>query len=398
MKLSNQLRTLKLNHNSLFQVGYFLLIFNQVLAQSQFEQMRYPSLLLKAFRWIITVCFMVFIIKKGIYPYSKRSFFWLGFVMLSILEMICFNGKLLLIILFLTVISAYKTNLNSLINTHIKALLAGVIFVSLSSFIGILDILGEHKEFDNITGFLFKQDSIRYSFGFLNSNVIPLIFLFLYLYFLMVKKDKYKWYYDIFALAWNYIIFLLCGSRMCIVLLFFSVILRLLMSINKAYFVHIFTPGAFFLLGGCLIFSLILPRSALYGCPLVTIIDRALTARITIMKNILLKYPITLFGYGDLSINSAKEYLTMDNGYIALFVTRGLLIGIVFMCFLLMLIINSKKTKNPYLLLLVIIVILANIVDNSIVHYITFPLYILSFNGGYKNWYEQQNFDNCTSV
>ena len=47
MRISKQLRILKFNYDSLFQIGYFLLIFNQVLAQSQFNEMKYPSLLLQ---------------------------------------------------------------------------------------------------------------------------------------------------------------------------------------------------------------------------------------------------------------------------------------------------------------------------------------------------------------
>ena len=98
------------------------------------------------------------------------------------------------------------------------------------------------------------------------------------------------------------------------------------------------------------------------------------------MRNVLARFPITLFGYGEVTIDNSVEYLVMDNGYIALFVMRGLIIGLIFMTFLLMMINTSKKSKDPYLLMFIIIMILANIVDNSILHYITFPIYIMSFN------------------
>lgn len=380
MRISKQLRILKFNYESLFQIGYFLLIFNQILAQSQFNEMKYPSLLLKLFRWLLISCFTVLIMCKGKYPYNRRGLFWLCFAVIAITEMLFFNGKLLLIILFLLVIASYKTNMNSLIKIHIKALIYGIIVVSFSSWIGVLDILGVYKQFDNISGFLFKQSNIRYAFGFINSNIIPITFLYLYLYTVLEKKDKYKWYMDVFAVIVNYLIYLLCGSRVCILLLLFAVFLRMLIQMDKKRFLSLFAPMTVVLLIGCLMFSLILPSSSLYTTSLVAIIDKFFTARITIMRNVLARFPITLFGYGEVTIDNSVEYLVMDNGYIALFVMRGLIIGLIFMTFLLMMINISKKSKDPYLLMFIIIMILANIVDNSILHYITFPIYIMSFN------------------
>lgn len=113
----------------------------------------------------------------------------------------------------------------------------------------------------------------------------------------------------------------------------------------------------------------------------VTVIDRIFTARITIIRNVLSKYPITLWGYGDIVTDNSAEYLVLDNGYIALFVKRGIIIGIIFIVFLIMMIWNAKRNSDAYLLLFISIMIIGNIIDNSILHYITFPIYILSFNG-----------------
>lgn len=380
MRISKQLRTLQFNYESLFQIGYFLLIFNQILDQSQFNEMEYLSLLLKLSRWVLIIYFALLIIWKGKYPYNKRGLFWLCFLIIAIIEMLFFNGKLLLIILFVLVIASYKTNVNYLINIHIKALIFGMIIVSFSSWLGILDILGVYKQFDNISGFLFKQSNIRYAFGFINSNIIPITFLYLYLYTVLIKKDNYKWYMDVFAVIVNYLVYFLCGSRVCILLLLFAVILRILIQIDKKRFLSFSAPMAVALLVSCIMFSLILPSSPLYATSFIAIIDKFLTARITIMRNVLAKFPITLFGYGEVSIDNSVEYLVMDNGYIALFVMRGLIIGMIFMTFILIMINISKKKKDPYLMMFIIIMILANIVDNSILHYITFPIYIMSFN------------------
>ena len=383
MKISNKLKILKLNNDTLYQIGYFLLILDQVLTQSQYNEMELPSLLLKLLRWFLIFYFAFLILRKGKYPHNQKGMLGIFFAAVVLAEMLFFNGKLLLVILLMLVISSYKTNINSLIKCHISALILGVFLVTLSSWIGILDVLGVYKQFDNITGFLFKKDNMRYAFGFINSNIIPITCLYLYLYILLIKKNTYKWYYDIFALLINYIVFLFCGSRVCILLVFFAIGLRWLIKLGKKRFIRLLVPGVLLALSGCVISSIILPGTSLYFTPVVSALDRILTARITIMRNVLNRFPITLFGYGEISIDNSIEYLVMDNGYLALFVMRGMLIGLIFMLILAAIILNNKKSNNPYLLLFLTIMIIANIVDNSILHYITFPIYIMAFNGLY---------------
>lgn len=381
MKISNKLRYIKLNTNSLFQIGYFLLILNQVLAQSQYNEMYLPSLLLKIVRWLLIGYFVILILRKGKYPANQKGLFWCGFAIVLLAEMLFFNGKLLLLILFVLVISSYKTDISSLIKNHIYALTLGLLIVVLSSLIGILDTLGVYKQFDNITGFLFKKDNMRYAFGFVNSNIIPITCLYLYLYVILTKRDTYQWYYDIVAVLFNYVVFLLCGSRVCIMLVFLAVALRWFIVTKKKQFIRLLVPVTLLILAGCLFCSIVLPGSSLYSTSVVAAIDKLLTARITIIRNVLSRYPITLFGYGEVSIDNSVDYLVMDNGYVALFVMRGMIIGLIFMFFLLIMIRDARKNKNPYFLLFITIMIIANIVDNSILHYITFPIYVLSFNG-----------------
>ncbi len=375
-----KIKKLKLNNDSLFQVGYFFLIINQVLAQSQYNEMDTPSIILKITRWLLIIYFLFLILKKNIYPNNKKGLFWLIFALLSVTEMIFFNGKLLLIILFVIVISSYKTDLNLFLKSHVLGLICGQIIVILSSLIGILDKLGVYKQFDNVTGFLFKRDNIRYAFGFVNSNIIPITCLYLYLYLLLIKKNNFKLKYDILAILINYIVFLFCGSRVCILLLFLAIVLRWLVKLNKNNFIKIFVPGTHLILVTCLLCSIVLPVSSWYHMPVVTVLDNLLTARISIMRNVLGRYPITLWGYGEINIDNSIEYLVMDNGYLALFVTRGLLIGVIFVIILFVIIQYTKKSENPYLLILIIIMIVGNFVDNSILHYITFPIYVIFFN------------------
>ena len=124
-------------------------------------------------------------------------------------------------------------------------------------------------------------------------------------------------------------------------------------------------PGTHLIFVTCLLCSIVLPVSSWYHMPVVTVLDKLLTARISIMRNVLGRYPITLWGYGEIIIDNSIEYLVMDNGYLALFVTRGLLIGVI--CdYIIYDNTIHKKSENPYLLILIIIMIVGNFVDNSI--------------------------------
>lgn len=380
MESSSQIKKLIKNNKFLLQIGYFLLIFNQVLAQSQFNEQKFTSIILKLFRWGLIFLFVVLIIKEKKYPRGKRGMLWIFFGSISFLEMIFFNGKLLLIILFLVIAVLYKSDPKEIMIIHVCALVLGLIIVSSSSFIGILDTLAVSKQLDNVTGFLFKTSNIRYSFGFSSSNVIPIISLYTYLYILIIKQNNYKWYYDIFFLVFNFIVYCFCGSRVCIVLFLFAITLRWFIKINKKIFLHYSILCSLILLTMCLAFSLILPGTALYSTSLVSLMDKMLTARITISRNVLMKYPITLFGYGEIINDNSKEYLVMDNGYIALFVVRGVMIGLIMIAMLVIFIRRSQHNRDPYCLLFIIIMLLTNIVDNTILHYITFPIYVCAFN------------------
>ncbi|CAI3368360.1 hypothetical protein CIRMBP1257_01172 [Enterococcus cecorum] len=384
IKISNQLKTIKITNSDLFLVGYFLFIFNQILSQSQFTNIATFESILKASRFGLLFYFFVLVIRKSKYPFNKKGLFWIIFLVVAFSEMILFNGKILLILLILVVFSSYENNINKIIKIHISALFLGLILVFLSSLIGILDPLGVFKQFDNVTGFLFKQSNIRYAFGFINSNIIPITSMYIYIYLLLLKKNNWYLYQDFIVIIINYIIYLYCGSRVCIILTLLAVVLRILVKINNKRALNILFPTSLAMLAFSIVCSLIFPVSSFYSSPIVRVIDNFLTARIFIMRNILYKFPINLFGYGEITIDPTVEYLVMDNGYISLFVTRGWIIGFIFTMLIIMLIINSKRNSEPYLLIFIVIVILANLVDNSILHYITFPIYIILFNQKYK--------------
>jgi len=365
-----------------FMIGYFLLILNQVLSQSQFNEKVWGENILKAIRWGLIIYFFFLTIYKNKYPKRKKGAAWLLFVSVSTFEMLFYDGKLLLLILCLIVISSYRSDMLRVIKTHISALLIGVIFVSVCSLVGILDIQGNAKDFDNVTGFLLRPNNIRYNLGFTHFNIIPIAVLYIYLYIVILKRERFKKSWDLIALIVNYGVYLLCGSRSCIMLLFLAVFLRNLIRYFPRIFLKIGIPLSIVLLIGILCFSIILPASELFYHPITQMINILMTARLSLIRRIMELYPLNLWGYGEITFdNTSGEYLALDNGYITLFVTRGIIIGVLFLIIIIYMIINAKKNENAYQLFFILIMLIGNIIDNSLLHYASFPLFIMAFNG-----------------
>lgn len=369
-----------LKGEQLYLISFFLLIMNQVLAQSQFNLMSFGGAILKAFRWTLILFFFFVIMYKGKYPQGKKGMFWMLFFIVTIIEMLLFDGRLLLLILSVVVIGSYRFNMVRIVRVHIVSLLTSIIFVVGCSLLGILDVQGVEKAFDNLTGFLFRLNNTRYTLGFTHCNILPIALVFVYLYVVLLKREKYKRYYDLIALAVNFGVYLLCGSRSCIVLIIVAIILRNICNAEPNLFLKMGTPLAICLLLCVLLFTIVLPISDAFNTPIVQKMDHLLTARLTLMRKIMTLYPFKLWGYGELNFDDSVEYIALDNGYITLFVTRGIIIGFIFMTILIALLLRAKKKNNPYELLFLIILILGNLIDNSLLHYVTFPMYIMAFN------------------
>lgn len=376
---------------NLFLIGYFLFIINQIFAQSQLNNINFIAESLKVFRWALIFYFIILILVKNKYPQTLNGFAWIFFMLIALIEMLFFDGKLLLLMLIIFVFASYKYNIERIIKMHIKALVLGDIFIVGLSIIGILNIGGTSKSFDNLTGFMFKSNNITYTYGFTASNVVPITFLFVYLFILLIQKGKYNKYYDLLVIFVDFFLYFNFGSRSGLVLVIIAVILRWVISIKEKKFIKLSVPICYAILGISLFFSVCLPT--MNANKLINKVDVLLTARLTIMRNALRLYPMTLWGYGETYAQNIEDYLVLDNGYISLFIQRGILIGIAFMKIIMKIIKTSKKQMDAYLLLFITVWILGNIIDATFLHYVTFPIYAMIFN---IDWYskEQNKYSN----
>lgn len=374
----------KKNKVNFFSICYFLYILNQILSQSNYSNYEAFEALFKIIRWGLLIAMFSIIILNKKYPTGRKGLFWGAFAVIGLVEMIVFNGGISLIMLFLVIVAARGRSSLDIINIQIKAMVAGTLFVMISGLIGVIESGVGYKTFDNITGFLFKKSSARYFLGFTNSNVIPLIALYVVLYTVLLKKMTYKRIYDILAIGLNFIIYLICGSRLCIMLVILTVILRNVLYSREEKFINITYVLCYISLVISLLFSVVIPTTALFDNAVIKRINYLSTARLSIMRNLLLRYPINMWGYGDISTLDSNTYSIIDNGYLQLFITRGLIIGIIFIAIVCMMINLAKREKDSYLMLVIFIMIIGNVVDNSLLHYVSVPLYIILFNS--KNY------------
>ena len=91
-------------------------------------------------------------------------------------------------------------------------------------------------------------------------------------------------------------------------------------------------------------------------------------------------------GYGDtfVSIRDKNDYLVLDNGYIYLFVTRGIVLGALVLLVWWCLIDIAGKQKDVYLLLAVLMILVENCIDSSFLLYKAFPMYCVFVNYGLR--------------
>lgn len=383
MKLTNRNRSTR--NDQLFLFGYYILILNQVLSQSQYGELQAGSVLFKSIRIVLLVLFGFLIILKGKLPINKSGYLWLIFLGIAVIEML-YDKKIFVLILIFTVLASYKVNIRRIIKVHIEAIISGLLFVIFSCVIGIISDRAVEKELDNFSGFLGRTTNVRYAFGFTNSNIVPIALLFLYLYFVIYNEKKHRVYYDIVFLILAFIAYMLCGSRVCVLLSLLAVFLRMMLSKDSERFIKIGSVFCTISLPTFIAGTIIISSTQIYYHPIVRKLDVLLTARITIMRNVITLFPLRLFGYGDIPKTVDNKLLYLDNGYLSILITLGIVTGIMFFAILILIVKQATKQKNPYIILFLIILLLDNIIDSSILHHYSFPIFIISFNQAVRSY------------
>lgn len=369
-----------LKHINLYLLLYGIICVNQVLSFSQLNNIDFVTLLLQGSRWMVLLGLFFMILFTQKYPVSKKGLFGILFMLVALIEMLFYNGKLLVILLALLIIGSRGIDVNKLLKVHLISILFSSSLVILLCLAGILDKGASVKEYGNLAGFLFKSDNVTNSYGFLASNILPITILFTYLYIVILYKEKFKKSWDVFYILIIFFVYFLFGSRNAVVLGLFSVLLRNFISNRPEKYIKFFVPLVKLIFFFSLFISIIFPYLPVSFFRYYDFVDKLMTARLSIVRNAISYYPITLWGYGDLYAVDNDAYLTLDNGYASIFIERGAIIAIVFLFIIWYMLKKAEETKNVYILLFLSVWIIGNIIDATLIHYLTFPIYIIAYN------------------
>lgn len=246
------------------------------------------------------------------------------------------------------------------------------LFVVLLCFLGVLpDVLTARTGIEAV--------ATRHSFGFYHSDVLPVICVYLMIYYLWMKNKHAK---TLVMIGWaviSLVLYYFCGSRNAFYATSIVIVMFLIFKYIriKKCFISIFEKISYFWVALFSAFSLtvtlLLSTGSIYDT-----IDTFFSGRFRVSG-----YKIMVTGLHFINVMSNDAYfndkLIIDNGYMYIILRYGL-VAIIFYLFINYLLVK-KANKNPFLLICVVTIFLVNMIDNDLCDYNFLPFIIIAFNG-----------------
>ncbi len=229
----------------------------------------------------------------------------------------------------------------------------------------------------------------RHSLGFYHSNVMPLVILYLELYYVLCKRNKLKLSLILVFFAVQMFLYWLCNSRNAFGLVFLFTVLILAEKYTGA--IGSFKKLFYIIVKYCLtimsIFSFAMMFLLVKG-GFWNVIDDFFSGRFRLsifkMRRIGLHlinfmsnqdYASDFIYYAD---NTLLDTVVIDNGYLYVILRYGILAILFYVAISFLL---AKKFENDiYALIVLLIVFAANFVDNDLVDYSFLAFILLAFN------------------
>lgn len=408
----------KIKNGDLYYVLLTLYLFVQVFSESQLNELVYVKDILSILRFIvlgliIIQAFLMFnflnLLKLRKKEMAMQKFFFCSFIIFSVINALLCDGGHGLLGLILVVVAAKGKSLKRIFKTVLISLSAAHIVVLFLCVIGVLNDSVDIRWLGNQTGAFFKGEYVRHAFGFLNSNQIPLIFMLLLFMYVGVKAETFTVIETVGAAVINYLIFKYCGSRISFILIFAFLICFWLAKLypqnvrerikwlKVGYIVY---PTAFLI-------SLIGSYAYSADSTFWNYADLVLNNRLRLGHQLLMVYPISLFGYGKYAgTYSGLGEATADNGYVLLFLQAGLLLSVmIIILHEYIMHICIKKKCTPLVICLTFIAI-ENLINAHMPSYKLIPLYCILVNSqdtlldckGWKNRKQMESINKLKNI
>lgn len=359
-----------------FDIAYIFLFFSFFLGDVEIQIGNVGSIM----RYVTYVLLLVQFISLS--KFKVEELLWLSVLFFLGILFFLITGDFYWAVVVLIIYNTKKLDDNRLVKFEMNLLIVATITVLLLCTLGILPDILTAREGAEYVG-------TRHSFGFYHSNVLPLIILYIGVYYVWLKQEKTNLLFIFIWFLTEVTLYKLCVSRnafyLSILFASFVLIVRkirikrnvwsLLEKIEKILvpLYATFSVSMFFLL----------MKGGIYD-KLDSVFSGRFRAGIYKMRNIGIGL-IRFISYEDYM----KDNIIIDNGYLYVMLRYGMLF-IVFYALLNYMVVK-KANKNPYKLICIFIVLTANLIDNDLVDYSFLPFIIIAFSDMYNRLQKKIN-------
>ena len=376
-----------LSLNRLFYILYILYLINSILAESQYSLLQPYSTILTVMRYLDLAAFAILGISKS--SKMNRTRFILGAIALgiTIVTVLFYDGGIGILFIIFILMAGKNRDLSTVFKTTVITIVATYLFVILSSQIGIIPDNVGTRWIGNYAGSFFAGEYVRHAMGFLVSNQVPVTFLMIYILLIGWTKGHISlWLNTAFALV-NIYLFYNFGSRIVFVVTFVAIVVFYGIKIReKLGKISKHKPGKHSVLTYSFIVAAIISFavSILYNSRSSTLqyMDLFFNHRISMASEAIKYYGIHFIGMGKdaATYNGTLNTITVDNGYISLFIQNGFIVGTIVIVALTYITQKCTYYRNRYILWALVIFATLNMINADLISYRAIAWYCILVN------------------
>ena len=383
---------MKVKKQTIFLTVYALYIFTMVLLESQFENYGSVGTIISALRYVLLAAIALYIICNNSTIQGRRigrriiSFVFI--LTIAVLNLLLFNSGTTILAIILCVIASRGCSLKKIFSVTAISLAAGHLFVILSCMVGVLSDNIYTRYVGTLTGAFFEGRYDRHTLGFLVHNQPSLAFMIIYMYYIILKGSNIRLIEHAIAFAINLYLFRMCGARIVFALVIPLLIFTYLIQIRERS-KHIveknkqkkgFSGWLVCLVPlVCCIVSFVTTLGYQSNSSFYSTLNEMVSNRLYYAQKNIEYFGISLFGAGK-EAGTTEALLTVDNGYIILFLQNGLILGcIVVACWMYMGYI-TQKNGNLYLVLITVFLSIESMINSHLINYKMIPMFCMLVN------------------
>lgn len=345
-------------------------------------------------KWIKATVTIVLIIASISKSWKKSTFVRLLVgIFVGIVILLCSGDFFWIIVILMGFISENIDEKHILKITFWTTLIL-TIFVILLYISGVVpDIYTYRTDFSN---------EIRHSIGFIHSSVLPLISLYLFCYFLLLKKENIRKRHLVLFLLISLILYRICLSRNALIFSIFLIMIEFLLGFEK---IKLVLTKKFNILSGhlatiCMIFSII-PGYLRYKGVLVNVwymLDAIFTNRTMLAAAAIKNYGIHFLNKMNYETYSSKiiqvdnyqwNGIVLDSAYLYIVIRYGMFVLI--LLWFIFWFLHKKNINQVIDNVVVVTLILVNMIDNDILSYGFLPIMLIGIRSFWKYTYKKES-------